>query len=202
MQASNEIEVREPARQRHAGRGRGRADGMSRRWRAGVAAAMLMGAVTLVAACGGGSGGSSASGSGSGSSGSSQNNPAKFAQCMRSQGVPSFPDPTSNGQFALRVTKGGSLDPNSATFQSAVQACRKYDSGFGSSGNGSGAGGNQLQFANCMRSHGVSNFPDPQSNGGLIVNGNVRSNPHFQSAQQACRHLLSGSGATMPGGGS
>ena len=66
----------------------------------------------------------------------------------------------------------------------------------GSSSGTSQAG--QAQFAQCMRSNGVTNFPDPQ-NGHFIMSGGIQSNPHFQSAIQACQHLLGPGGI---GGGS
>jgi hypothetical protein len=50
-----------------------------------------------------------------------------------------------------------------------------------------------------MRSHGVSNFPDPKEVGGSIQISGSRSginpqSPLFRSAQQSCRHLLPGGG--------
>ncbi|HZO77423.1 MAG TPA: hypothetical protein VFB39_05215 [Solirubrobacteraceae bacterium] len=56
-----------------------------------------------------------------------------------------------------------------------------------------------LKFADCMRSHGVSNFPDPSHGGGIqIPNGVNPSSPAFQAAQNACSKLLPGGG---PGAG-
>jgi hypothetical protein len=49
------------------------------------------------------------------------------------------------------------------------------------------------QFAQCMRQNGVTNFPDPQ-NGHFVMGGGIQSNPHFQSAIQACQHFLGASG--------
>ena len=49
------------------------------------------------------------------------------------------------------------------------------------------------QFAQCMRRSGVTNFPDPQ-NGRFVMGSGVQSNPHFQSAIQACQHYLGPSG--------
>jgi hypothetical protein len=51
-----------------------------------------------------------------------------------------------------------------------------------------------LQFANCMRTHGVTNFPDPDGQGSIGVTRNEVQSPAFQAAQQACRHLLPNSG--------
>lgn len=70
---------------------------------------------------------------------------------------------------------------------------------------GSGASNKALEFARCMRSHGVSNFPDPPSGGGLnlqvqktpggtSVNGREVNGPAFQSAMQACRSYLPNGG--------
>jgi hypothetical protein len=42
----------------------------------------------------------------------------KYARCMRTHGVPSFPDPTSSG---LSLSD---IDPNSPRFQAAQKACR------------------------------------------------------------------------------
>jgi hypothetical protein len=43
----------------------------------------------------------------------------RFAKCMRKNGVPDFPDPTRGG-----LVTGSGIDPNSAQFQSALQACQ------------------------------------------------------------------------------
>lgn len=45
-----------------------------------------------------------------------------FARCMRSHGVPAFPDPQPNG--ATRLTSGGQIDPNSPVVKAAITACR------------------------------------------------------------------------------
>jgi hypothetical protein len=71
-------------------------------------------------------------------------------------------------------------------------ACALAIAACGSSGNSSttntASGYSQaLKFANCMRAHGLSNFPDPSSSGRLTaIQADPRS-PVFQSAQQACQ---------------
>ena len=50
-----------------------------------------------------------------------------------------------------------------------------------------------LSFARCMRSHGVSSFPDPTPGGGgfsLSAPGINSSSPAFKAAQTACQDLL------------
>jgi hypothetical protein len=63
-----------------------------------------------------------------------------------------------------------------------------------------------VAYSACVRAHGVPNFPDPKvtTNGNEVkvaigVNPSISGNPHFNSAQQACRKLLPGGG---PGEGS
>lgn len=51
-----------------------------------------------------------------------------------------------------------------------------------------------LEFSDCMRAHGVSNFPDPTANGLQIGPGIDTKSPTFKSAQQACRQFLPNNG--------
>jgi hypothetical protein len=65
-----------------------------------------------------------------------------------------------------------------------------------------------LEFASCMRSHGVSNFPDPtggrlalqiqQTPNSTTVNGVEVNSPAFQSAMGACRPYLPNAGTPSP----
>jgi hypothetical protein len=57
-----------------------------------------------------------------------------------------------------------------------------------------------LAFSRCMRSHGVSRFPDP-STSGVWPKSQVElaaGNPRFQAATQACGHLLPNGGPGVP----
>ena len=52
-----------------------------------------------------------------------------------------------------------------------------------------------LKFSACMRTHGVTNFPDPSAGGGIKINVGSGINPFspaFKVAQTACRKLLPG----------
>jgi hypothetical protein len=51
-----------------------------------------------------------------------------------------------------------------------------------------------LAYSRCMRSHGLKNFPDPDSNGGITINGKPGdgldpNSPTMKAAQQACKSL-------------
>ena len=85
----------------------------------------------------------------------------------------------------------------------ALAACGSAaTAGQGTSGQGPRAksAGMGIQFSDCMRAHGLSNFPDPSPGGGIQINSSSGINPAspaFQSAQHACSKLLPGGG---PGG--
>jgi hypothetical protein len=59
-------------------------------------------------------------GSGSPSTGQ-QNRVLEFVNCLHKHGETGVPDPSSSGAVLM---SGGSVDPNSPTFQAAMQACR------------------------------------------------------------------------------
>jgi hypothetical protein len=60
-----------------------------------------------------------------------------------------------------------------------------------------------LKLAQCMRAHGVPNFPDPQTGPGVIANWNFSgtninvNSSQFQAAQRACQSL--NNSPTFPG---
>jgi hypothetical protein len=49
----------------------------------------------------------------------------KFAQCMRDNGVPDFPDP-SDGGIRIQASAGSHMNPDDPTFKAAEEACAKY----------------------------------------------------------------------------
>lgn len=49
----------------------------------------------------------------------------KFAQCMRSHGVPKFPDPTFRPDGGSLMTIGKDLNPDSPQFKAAEKACEE-----------------------------------------------------------------------------
>ena len=50
------------------------------------------------------------------------------ARCMRSHGVPNFPDPQfgAGGQASIKIGKRSGIDPRSPAFQRAQRACAKF----------------------------------------------------------------------------
>jgi len=129
-----------------------------------------------------------------------------YSECMRSHGVPEFPDPVGNA-LQVRVSPGSDLDPNSAQMQTAQKACQSLQPGGAQGGQISPAQqADALKYSACMRSHGVPNFPDPVfSNGGaqLKITGIDPNSPQFAAAQKACQSLRpgAGGGGTVNGSG-
>ena len=175
--------------------------------RAGLLAIALAVAGVLVAGCSGGPADPGVAGVSSATASPSQSatvsgeaEALQYAACMRSHGVPDFPDPTvQNGSVGFSITAGDGVDQNSPQYQSARHACSSLRGG-GTANSGSGNLAKELKFAQCMRSHGVPDFPDPNKNGGFSGTSTVNpSSPTFQNAQSTCMQL---SGLGGPGSSS
>jgi hypothetical protein len=96
--------------------------------------------------------------------------PLAFSQCMRSNGVPSFPDPQGDSIKLTIHDFGASRTPQ---FRRAMSACDHLLPNRGGEPESSQQIATRLadglSFARCMRSHGVTRFPDPTSQGQLTV---------------------------------
>src|ERR1700759_1827375 len=71
-----------------------------------------------------------------------------------------------------------------------LAACGAAGAGGGTGTNAASGVKQGLKLAQCMRAHGVSNFPDPDSGGGINIrvgSGIDPQSPAFQAAQKACR---------------
>jgi hypothetical protein len=167
----------------------------------------LLLAVLGLAACGSSRPNTGGATSAQGDSAANQAKGLAFSRCMRSHGVPSFPDPTGGGGgFRIQVQSGPSgtsvdgVAVNGTTFQSAMQACRSYlpNGGHPTATQTAQAKAQALAMSRCMRSHGVPNFPDPQfttgPGGGVGVRlggpGIDPNSPAFQAAQKACGSIF------------
>jgi hypothetical protein len=115
-----------------------------------VIAAVAISCALATTACGS----SNSPGSGTGSSDTLA---IQFADCMRSHGVPDFPDPGHGSG------NGPQDNPQSPAFKSASTTCDKLQPGTNTPPPKPSKSRQlaMLRFAECMRKHGVSNFPDP-----------------------------------------
>jgi hypothetical protein len=126
---------------------------------------------------------------------------------MREHGVENFPDPDSDGRTRITSGAAGSqgLDPNNPQFQTAQKACESLRPSEGTPEQQAARRSDALKYAKCMRSHGISDFPDPNPAGGFQLQPSAGSNlnpndPQFQTAQKACDDLRPGGGETRTGG--
>jgi hypothetical protein len=111
-----------------------------------------------------------------------------YSECMRAHGVSNFPDPDSQGRIVYQGTQG-----DSATFQHAQSACASKQPK-PTAAQQAQAMAAALRISECMRAHGIKDYPDPSSSGGRIsmqINGSAGSdlnpnNPAFQRAQKIC----------------
>jgi hypothetical protein len=176
--------------------------GEARTLRMAVMVVALASSALVVAACGGGS-----QPSGSGAS-SDQNLSVvldSYASCMRSHGVPNFyfthlaapPSAPPPGEFVLGYRGWFAEAASGAQFRSAQKACRPLLP-FGKT---QGTETRQefltaLKAAQCMRSHGYPDWPDPDPNiGGVGVPAGVDTkSTQFQAAASTC-------GVSAPPGG-
>jgi hypothetical protein len=130
----------------------------------------------------------------------------EYVDCMRSRGVPNFPDPTSGGQINVDFAHGGKdgspasagIDRNSPQYIAADRTCRRLlPGGVPTPAQNQQAISQGLRFAQCMRSHGVPSYPDPNPSNPNVVRlvGVATSSPQFQSAQKVCESLVPGAGS-------
>jgi hypothetical protein len=122
----------------------------------------------------------------------------KFSECMRTNGVNDFPDPNATGQFpsyGVSVSK--------AVWTKAVAACKALQppgslnahltpTQFSAA----------LKFAQCIREHGVPDFPDPVNGQPLIDTTRIPSanKPGGMTILNAATHTCSHFVAEQTGG--
>jgi hypothetical protein len=180
---------------------------MNQKCSAGVIIATA-GLALLVAACGGS--GSSPSGR-STSSGSG----IDYSTCMRAHGVPNFPDPDSTG--SLPKPDAHHLGVSSPRLRAAQHACQHLLPNYGRAINAGSISKcmmaddcpqalveqvltEERSFAQCMRSRGVPNWPDPviDSQGrpvfaiSISKDGFNPYSPPIWARGNDCSHLMPG----------
>jgi hypothetical protein len=151
--------------------------------------------VLATAACGGGGGDDPAARP---STATTENKAVKYSECMRQNGVPSFPDPDANGRILLQGGPGSDLNPESDAFKQAQEKCKEFaPPGAGTQGNAQQQA-DMLKYVQCMRQNGVPNMPDPQPDGGMIIGQGSGVDPDsqaFKDAQTKCQEQLPGGAA-------
>ena len=92
-------------------------------------------------------------------------------------GVGDFPDPSAVRQITLdQVANGSSVNVNSPAFTQAISACKALEpTGFAGSRRSTPQQSAALKFAQCVRAHGVSDFPDPVNGQPLVDTNRIPS---------------------------
>lgn len=155
----------------------------------GVAAFAL-----LAAGCGGGSPGSHVAQLGTtttqGSStsvGSTHDQALAYARCVRTHGVPLWPDPESNGVFDKSKLTPGQLGVGSSQIAGAQRACKSLTPTYSATPQPHVLA-QALTFSRCMRAHGATSFPDPESNGAIRIPHAMENSPAYLAALNFCLH--------------
>ena len=96
------------------------------------------------------------------------------------------------------MTMSGRLWPAAALATVALvgAGCSNEPAENGTAGNTNGAArGKGVKFAECMRDHGVADFPDPDASGELTIDGVLNGSsldpdaPAWKAATEACKDL-------------
>jgi hypothetical protein len=180
------------------GRGLGHRSFRLRRARVAAAITATAGLALLAAACSTGSGRSP-------NAGGSANSPSAVAytSCMRSHGVPEYPDPDSSGQLP-KITSGQQVGVSASRLTAAQRACQdRWPYRAPTQAQQRQQLADDLKFARCMRSRGVP-VPDPTTgpDGPYFAISISRDgfDPHSQriiAKAHECLHVLP-AGAGLP----
>jgi hypothetical protein len=155
-----------------------------------VALAALAATALLTAAC-------SSPASGGGGTASTSESAADraniaFAECMRTHGVPDFPDPIPGANFQVSGEPVGAA-ANTPSGK-AYLACQHLLPSGSIASNGSVSTqelSEAVALAQCLRAHGEPTFPDPTIvNGGISFDFTDVGSAQFQAAVSACRSSI------------
>jgi hypothetical protein len=125
-----------------------------------------------------------------------------FSHCVRSRGVPTFPDPQPGADNA-KFPSAQQLGVGSSTLNAAENACQHLlpvgvDDQFPAAEVPLLLRG-MRRFSQCMRAHGVPNWPDPSTDAEgrpfFDISGHGFSlrqahSPQLGAKEAACQHLL------------
>jgi hypothetical protein len=104
-----------------------------------------------------------------------------------------LPNPCRAGMFAVGLVAGVLVATGCSHSSSGPGVAHVGSAASGSGSANSSVPASALAFSQCMRSHGVQNFPDPESSAGVPKVSPQQlgvSSTQFQTAQTACAHLL------------
>jgi hypothetical protein len=170
-----------------------------------TAAAIIatVGLALLAAACGGSPGshvaqlGTTTTKSTTSSPSANSQKVLAFSRCVRAHGVPNFPDPNSSGVLPKRQI--AQLTAGNPQFPAAHRACEHLlpNAGQPTRAQAQQAWNDMRNFARCIRSHGVANWPDPAPTSQqdqrpfFHLPDSIDPNaPQITTKIRACQHVL------------
>jgi len=123
----------------------------------------------------------------------------KFAECMRTSGVSDFPDPDASGEFKYGVSE------TPEEWVRAVRACEELQPpGALSADRDPEQQSAALRFAQCIRDHGVKDFPDPVNGEPLVDTTHIPSSDSedgmriLNAAMHTCADLADEAARSTP----
>jgi hypothetical protein len=108
-----------------------------------------------------------------------------YARCVRSHGVPLWPSPESSGIFDKSKLTPGQLGASSSQIGTAQKACKSLVPVYSSTPQPHVLA-QALRFSRCMRAQGATSFPDPESNGAIVIPHSMESSPTYLAALHFC----------------
>jgi hypothetical protein len=106
---------------------------------------------------------------------------------MRAHGVPLWPDPESSGAFDKSKLTPQELGVSNLQIGKAEKACRSLAPTYSASEQ-SHVMADALTFSRCMRARGAAEFPDPESNGAIVIPHAMENSPAYLAALHYCVH--------------
>jgi hypothetical protein len=129
----------------------------------------------------------------------------ELVQCARTHGAPNFPDPTIDSQGRATFPPG-TQTPSDAT----KQACQSIYNRLPAAARATGSAPDiamEIKFAQCMRTHGLTDWPDPDANGDFPLPADLqttyKSGPvwdRIKAGWDACRAFNPSGGISVSHG--
>jgi hypothetical protein len=147
---------------------------------------VLLGAAATLALARAGCGGGAPAGAPSG--GADHGKLVEASQCMRDHGFPDFPDPVEADGFWVIPPPASDLPP-------PPECLRLFQGAKGTDPRrplSSEQIAQRRRWAECIRTHGLADLPDPDSEGDFVLPDGaapITSRPQWAQAREACRSL-------------
>jgi hypothetical protein len=109
-----------------------------------------------------------------------------LSRCMRSHGVPNFPDPDAQGQYPPFHSDSAASKQASLAAQNTCKSLLPRGGSVGTPHDRREKFAFALRVARCLRVHGFPSFPDPTSSSQSLPPGIDPNSSQFQTAEMNC----------------